>query len=277
MKKAWLKILVASLFSLFIGVLVTSILFTSGIFKLNIEEKIDYHLPILPEGIDSQISCGVSDSIGDVPDVYNTHLTYKLKISDNLSEMAKNADLIVRGRFINRRTNFLYPQAVEYNYDISRLPLAGYPSFEVTEVIKGELYRRELLTEDSPYYNRISIETKIYERILLSAGVIEHYVNVPDPLYIEPELETEYILFLNQEIDEKYDYVSHSLSEPLYIKLSGTKAELLCNLIDYKGYLKSECDTSLGDKMQAYYYGTKINFKDDITGKTLDEIKAQIK
>ena len=69
----------------------------------------------------------------------------------------------------------------------------------------------------------------------------------------------------------------HSLSEPLYVKLNGDKAELLCNLIDYKGYLKSRCDTNQEDILEVHYYGTKINLTDDITGKTLDEIKAVIK
>lgn len=277
MKKTWLKILCSSLVSLLVGVLVTSILFTSGIIKVNTEEKIEYHLSIIPSGIDSQIGCVLTDSTADDPDLYSANLTYKLSISDNLSEMAKNADLIVKGHFTYNKVGFLYPLPVEYTNAITRIPLAYYPSFEVTEVLKGELYRSEGITEDSPFYNKISVEMKIHERIIISAGTTEHYADVTDPLFIEPELDTEYILFLKKEVDEEYDYVSYSLSEPLYVKLNGDKAELLCNLKDYKGYLKSKNDTNLNDVIEVHYYGTKINLTDDITGKSLDEIKEAVK
>lgn len=277
MKKSTVKILCSSLVSLLAGVLITTLLFTSGVIKLHTEEKIEYHLPMVPESIDKTIGITLTDSAIDEPDLYSASLTYINKISDNLKEMSENADLVVRGRFVRNKIDYLYPQPVEYTNSIVRIPLGYYPEFEVTEVLKGELYRRETLKEDSPYYNRITIEVKSNERILLSAGLVEHYADMPDPLYIEPELENEYILFLNKKVDEEYDFVMHSLSEPLYVKLNGDKAELLCNLIDYKGYLKSRCNTNQEDIIEVHYYGTKINLTDDITGKTLDEIKAVIK
>ena len=277
MKKSTVKILCSSLISLLAGVLITTLLFTSGVIKLHTEEKIEYHLPMVPESIDKTIGITLTDSAIDEPDLYSVNLTYITKISDNWKEMSENADLVVRGRFVRNKIDYLYPQPVEYTNSIVRIPLGYYPEFEVTEVLKGELYRRETLKEDSPYYNRITIEVKSNERILLSAGLVEHYADMPDPLYIEPELENEYILFLNKKVDEEYDFVMHSLSEPLYVKLNGDKAELLCNLIDYKGYLKSRCNTNQEDIIEVHYYGTKINLTDDITGKTLDEIKAVIK
>ena len=267
MKNKGFKILLTYLISLLAGVIITSVLFLSGVIKVNYEEIYDYHLSAVPKSIDKTINILTDES--DKVVACEAALTYKVNISDNLKEMARNAEVVVKGKFVSSGSNLSYTLPIEYIGDVSRIPIAARMNFKVDEVLKGSMF----------FPNGIvaSIEMKEYERIMIEVGDgVNHYADVKDPLFIEPVMGNEYILFLDVK-EQMGDNALCTLSEPVYVNLSGGKAELLCNIKEYSGLMEEECITNNGAKFNVNFIGTKINLKDDITGKSLDEIRVIVR
>ena len=267
MKNKGFKILLTYLISLLAGVIITSVLFLSGVIKVNFEETYDYHLSAVPKSIDETIMVLQNDLGEDV--ACETVLSYKVNISRNLKDMASNADVVVKGKFVDYGGSLSYPLPVEYVGNVPRIPIAARMNFKVSEVLKGAMF----------FPNGIvaSIEMKEYERIMIEVGDgVNHYADVKDPLFIEPVMGNEYILFLDVK-EQIADYALCTLSEPVFIDFSGSKAELLCNVKEYNGLMSEECITNNGAKFNVNFIGTKINLKDDITGKSLDEIRVIVR
>lgn len=211
-------------------------------------------------------------SIGSI----TRHLDYSIALG--LSEMANGAEIIVIGEYTgldstwnmsrnprnpDEESNKNYVEGLLYN-------------FSVHEVLKGEL------DSDTILVNHRHSETKnmpISNAELDAAGVIvkeatewnEVRLTLEDPLYIEPEENATYILFLQENKNRNHYY---GAAEPFSIKVTDGVAALQSNLV---GHTDAFTQTVTLDNGQTVDVTTEIGtIEDTISGQTLEEVTEAI-
>lgn len=185
------------------------------------------------------------------------HLDYR--IADSLSEMVNGAQVIVVGEYTgldstwNMSRNPQNPQEESSETYVEGLLY----NFSVHEVLKGELDSDTILVN-----HRHSETQNLSEEIPLT---------IEDPLFIEPEENAAYILFLRENQRRGHYYAA---AEPFSIKDAGGTAELQSNLIGHTGAF---LQTATLENGQTVNIATEIGaIEDTISGHTFEEVKEAI-
>lgn len=204
------------------------------------------------------------------------HLDYR--IVDSLFEMVNGAQVIVVGEYTgldstwNMSRNPQNPQEESSEIYVEGLLY----NFSVHEVLKGELDSDTILVNHRHSETKNLIESNAE---IDSAGNIvkeatelnEIQFTFEDPLFIEPEETTVYILFLRENQRRGHYY---GAAEPFSIKDAGGTAELQSNLIGHTGAFLQTATLESG---QTINIATEIGaIEDTISGQTFEEVKEAI-
>ena len=212
------------------------------------------------------------------PDKYVT-MIYDYPVTSELNQMIETADYVVigeYGEFIGKwnssRDNF------DINKESSEFYTEGWKyKFKISEVLKGNIADDEIIVNHTyarkhTYVESNAIINEIGEIVEPATEYETITVNNPNPLFIEPEKEQTYILFLCHEdfFDTYYGAI-----EPFILKIENEKVILMSNLIDRTDRFELTEIASNGDIVQFNVNMEMIN--DTITGLTVAELKDIIK
>lgn len=211
---------------------------------------------------------GTVSSVESLPEpaqsITKIYQSYDYPVATNLEGMISNADYVVVGKYTgfdstwNMSRNPNNPaEADDDNYTEGRLYC-----FEIEEVLLGEIEEEEILVNQK-YSNTVSITES--NAVLNQAGeiiqpatesqtfdVVVHY-----PLYIEPELNTTYVLFLHKNTSADNYY---GACEPFIVQVNSNETvELKSNLIGQQTSFNEvayseegnmvECVTEMGEPL----------------------------
>ncbi|WP_368645444.1 hypothetical protein AB4027_11455 [Alkalibacterium putridalgicola] len=198
--------------------------------------------------------------------------------TSELKEMVETADLVAIGDYENFDRSWNMSRDLEdiYKEDEDRYVEGRIYNFKVDEIIKGHVDSE--LIEINMRYSEI-IEFEESNSVVSPEGIIEkeatevtiHEIEVIDPLYIEPELNRKYLVFLSKDDDFNNYYGS---IEPFSIVFdeNGT-AELKSNLLDGEhGELTSTTNHTIGGEdiiVEAHVEG---EIDDNITGESIEDL-----
>lgn len=204
------------------------------------------------------------------------HLDYR--IADSLPEMINGAQVIVVGEYTGLDSTWNMsrnPQNPEE--ESSEIYVEGLLyNFSVHEVLKGELDSDTILVNHRHSETQNLVESNAQ---INSEGVIikeateseEIPLTIEDPLFIEPEENVVYILFLRENQRRGHYY---GAAEPFSIKDAGGTAELQSNLIGHTGAF---LQTATLENGQTVNIATEIGaIEDTISGHTFEEVKEAI-
>ncbi|MEQ6391321.1 hypothetical protein RZN22_18780 [Bacillaceae bacterium S4-13-58] len=193
------------------------------------------------------------------------HTTADYPISESIREMVDNSDLVVMGQFKNMDSKWnMARNPNNIQEPDSNLYVEGHMyNFKVEKTITGKLNNEEI---------KVNIKYST-ERTYKDDDRSEFQAKTIDPLYIEPELNANYILFLNY--DENFDNYYGS-SEPFLILIEKNNiAKLISNTVNpIKSYNEQEIE--INDKKKVVISSEVAQIKDNITGKTLEQIINEI-
>lgn len=193
------------------------------------------------------------------------HTTADYPISESIREMVDNSDLVVMGQFKNMDSKWnMARNPNNIQEPDSNLYVEGHMyNFKVEKTITGKLNNEEI---------KVNIKYST-ERTYKDDDRSEFQAKTIDPLYIEPELNANYILFLNY--DENFDNYYGS-SEPFLILIEKNNiAKLISNTVNpIKSYNEQEIE--INDKKKVVISSEVAQIKDNITGKTLGQIINEI-
>lgn len=199
-------------------------------------------------------------------------------IIDDLPEMVHEAELIVVGEYTgldstwNMSRNPQNPQEESSETYVEGLLY----NFSVHEVLKGELDSDTILVNHRHSETQNLVESNAQ---INSEGVIikeateseEIPLTIADPLFIEPEENAIYILFLRENQRRGHYY---GAAEPFSIKDASGTAQLQSNLIGHTGAF---LQTATLENGQTVNIATEIGaIEDTISGHTFEEVKEAI-
>lgn len=200
------------------------------------------------------------------------------RIADSLSEMVNGAQVIVVGEYTGLDSTWNMsrnPQNPEE--ESSEIYVEGLLyNFSVHEVLKGELDSDTILVNHRHSETKNLIESNAE---IDSAGNIvkeatelnEIQFTLEDPLFIEPEENVVYILFLRENQRRGHYY---GAAEPFSIKVTDDVVALQSNLIEHTDDF---LQTATLENGQTINIATKIGaIEDTISGQTFEEVKEAI-
>lgn len=167
----------------------------------------------------------------------NDNLTYQqiinrdYEVAQSLEQLKENADIIVKGRYTSFIDTWnMSRDPVDIQKEDSEYYIEGKRyNFQIDEILKGQLQSYAIIVSlDSATKNSIDLRESEND----SPNIHEYMYE--NPLFIEPELGSEYVLFLdyNDEI-EGFDYYYGAI-EPFSILIKSDKALLQSNLLNTK-------------------------------------------
>ena len=223
------------------------------------------------------VSCGkqASDDANPIPypdEPYVAFIPSKdYPHADSVTSMTEQATYVVIGTY----TEFIKSWNMYGDSDDSYAEGRLY-SFAVEEVLKGSVEEKEILVNQQ-YLETLSYvesDEKIENGIITEEATwsVEHKIDYNNPMYIEPELGSRYVLFLDK---NTYYYGS---SEPFMIKLDGESAQLCSNIYTSsggEGGLTSETYTVNGREI--VLYSTALTGEDFVEGSSADDVLNEIR
>lgn len=214
-----------------------------------------------------------------VKQAISVNVSYDYPVTSSLEEMIEAADLIVAGRYTgldsiwNMRRN---PNDV--NEEDSENYVEGHLyKFEIDDIIKGKADSNSILVNhrysEQMSYTESNAITDEYGSII-QAATEEHEITftASDPLFIEPETGTTYILFLLK--DENFGNYYGAI-EPFSIKFENSVASLQSNLIDNGNTVSQEIPVE-GDRVVKLTIGGRLSVEDTISGNSYADILQRI-
>ena len=232
--------------ALFLSLLLTAVFFTScGEAPKNQENNQSSTV----QEKESETDRGENENSKNIIDLsksgYEVTVMYDHDLSTSLEDMIKKSDyVLVATAKIN-----------------SFMGLNRNTVFSVEEVLKGEI-TAQTIEVSSAYFN---IE-----------NVNDYYGNVlfRNPLYVEPEINNTYLLFVNKESSLNREFYSPSTT-PFMVKIEKGHLKLELPEIMTQGYvrLKAVSDTN---KLVEYTYMFGV-YTDNISSKSLKEVRTLIK
>ena len=207
-------------------------------------------------------------------------VSYDYPVASDLQQMIDNADYIVIGEYtgFNSTWNMARnPDNIEEedseNYVEGRLY-----SFTVDTAIKGIIDDSSILINHR--YSEV-INTTESNAVIDSEGRIlkeatesnELSVEIASPLYIEPEFNCKYILFLCKDADFGYYYAS---TEPFTIKITNGDAVLQSNLLTNISNFTQRVETTDSKEIDVTIDLGSISIVDEVSGNSSEEIIRMI-
>lgn len=196
-------------------------------------------------------------------------------IQKNLEEMVKVAPIIVTGYYESldyRSVNTLESTSLHQLYDEGRVY-----QFHVTDYVKGQCpnkieigqkYSREVAVTDD---NAVVDESGLIKKSATESNT--NVYTVLDGDFMEPQLEKEYVLFLNVE----HEGIYYPGSTPFVIELSNDTAQLKAQWLK-EDNLDSQTIENEDGKKVTFNIESNIDtsYQDNITGMSKSELIQQI-
>lgn len=196
-------------------------------------------------------------------------------IQKNLEEMVKVAPIIVTGYYESldyRSVNTLESTSLHQLYDEGRVY-----QFHVTDHVKGQCpnkieigqkYSREVAVTDD---NAVVDESGLIKKSATESNT--NVYTVLDGDFMEPQLEKEYVLFLNVE----HEGIYYPGSTPFVIELSNDTAQLKAQWLK-EDNLDSQTIENEDGKKVTFNIESNIDtsYQDNITGMSKSELIQQI-
>lgn len=205
-------------------------------------------------------------------------MSYDYPVATNLSQMTDEADLIVIGKYVGLDSiwNMARDPDNVKNEDSENYVEGQLYSFVIDDVLKGDTVTDTILVNHrySETVKSIESNAKINEEgIIVKAATKSNEITlkVLDPLFIEPDLNSTYILFLlkDQDFGNYYGAI-----EPFVIKITDEIAVLQSNLIDKADNFVQPIDIDGSRTVEVIIDGVSID--DTISGKSFEDIKKAI-
>lgn len=148
-----------------------------------------------------------------------------LLVADSLDNMQDKAEVIVRGKYISfdHEWNMARNQENILEEDPNIYVGGKLYNFEITEVLKGTTETSNILVN---HRYKEKNEVDLREEDAKEPDI--HTYETIDPLFIEPDLGDEYVLFLVKEDTLNYYYAAN---EPFMMKIQNDDVVLQSNLI----------------------------------------------
>lgn len=171
------------------------------------------------------------------------HLS-EIKTAKNLSEMIEEADVIVIGQYegLNSTVNLIREEEDETKESTEEYLGGKIYNFHIDETLKGEVEEDSILLAHR-YSKKFAIDEIL--------GHEDKEVEEADPTYINPSMGKTYVAFLKKPKVE--DFYEQS-AEPYLIKVDDNEQ------VEVKSNVEDD-----------------LNFDDTIEGKSLEELKEEIK
>lgn len=214
----------------------------------------------------------------------NLVVSYDIMSTNNLSNMVEESEVIVLGTYksfdsswnMARNPHDLNKEATD-DYIEGRLY-----NFTVDEVLAGDLKTKEIRINHR-YSETIKYEETSGDEIISPEGILIkepskvtiHELENKDPLFIEPEYNKQYIVFLKKSFNSE-DNIYLRAIEPYLISIDANEvATLESNLINYnpKAY---KIDKALNNSTLSISNEINGEITDRISGKKLQNLKKEI-
>ncbi|GGB72890.1 cardiolipin synthase [Fictibacillus barbaricus] len=186
-------------------------------------------------------------------------------VTENLDEMAIESDLVVMGKYVKLDSKWNMARNPK---DISQEDPENYVeghiyTFKVDYVVKGNIQNKKMIEINHRYSETIDIED--------GDGNVEKATNL-DPLYIQPDLNAKYVVFLKYEPTQNHYYKA---IEPFTVKINELdKVELQSNLLSSVNKAKKN-EFKAGNK--TFIIDNEIHkIQDNISGMSIEELKSKI-
>ncbi|SDY04025.1 hypothetical protein SAMN05421736_101207 [Evansella caseinilytica] len=194
---------------------------------------------------------------------------YDYPVAENLEAMATEADVVVRGTFSRFKETW---NMARHPVDISEPDRENYVEghlyeFDVDEVILGQIDNKQM-TVNYRYSELIQVENSKEDLF---------DITVEDPRYIKPELNTEYILFLNY--DDDFDNYYGAI-EPFQLQMTkDSQVELITKLTSNELQIAESANNTftLDDGTIVHVDSELDRIDDHITGLKFEDIITKIK
>lgn len=219
----------------------------------------------------------INEAVLSMPDAITVSFDYP--VAADLKQMAEGAQYIVIGEYT--RFNSAWNMARDPR-DITKEDPDNYTEgwlydFNVEKILKGSIADASIqvnhrhsetisVTESDAEVNSLGI---IVKQATVTNKVA---VEVADPTFIEPELNSKYVLFLCK--DNTFGYYYAAL-EPFSIKLEDKVAVLQSNLSGDNDPFHSRVTASNSKQIDVNFFGS-VSITDRISGMSYDELIGKI-
>lgn len=208
------------------------------------------------------------------PQSQNILVTKDFNVASNLEEMVNSSDLIAVGAYENLDSTW----NMSGSPDSSEYVEGRLYNFKVEETLKGQ--SDETIQINHRYSETIPVEVTSGDEEISEEGILikeaseteQYTIENKDPLFIEPEVNEQYIVFLKKGETGNY----FAAVEPYLIKFNENNiAELQSNLINL-----DEADLSFSEEVggQEVTVDNDIHVQvvDNLSGETFNTIKEMI-
>ena len=186
-------------------------------------------------------------------------------VAQSLTEMTAAADVVVSGQYRGLDSTWTMARNPEnIQQEDETYYMEGYRyRFEVEEILKGTVEEKEILVNQK-HSTTLSVRSAVSD--------MDGTVIAENPLFIEPEEDKTYILFLNY--DAEFDNY-YGATEPFSVlcRDDGT-AKLQSNLIDHNGIFVQEALFGETEPVQILMEAPALS--DAISGRPAEEIREEI-
>ncbi len=213
------------------------------------------------------------------PEIPTMQISMDYPATESLEEMAEAASCIIKGTYNGEYSIWnMARDPMDPSKEDPKLYYEGrLYTFHVEEVIKGDVAESEIQVNHSYAHNETYTES---DAVVDELGIVqkeatwskEHTLLIKDPLFTEPQKDTEYILFLIKSDDFDHYY---GAIEPFMIRLDQGKAVLQTNLTREKNISEETITTEDGFTIRVIQDGGG-GLKDTITGLTEEELEERI-
>lgn len=191
-------------------------------------------------------------------------------IAQSLEQLKEVSDVIVKGKYTKFIDTWnMSRDPVDIQKEDSEYYIEGKNyRFEIEEVIKGNPESSSIIVSmESHSRNSIDLRKNDHDEIDI------HYYTYTNPLFIEPDIGDEYVLFLdyNNSI-ENFDYYYGAI-EPFSIKIENNETKLQSNLISNKTRKQKESTIINVDGIQVNVKHELVSLNDFVGKINYDQLK----
>lgn len=192
------------------------------------------------------------------------------EIAQSLEQLKEVSDVIVKGKYTKFIDTWnMSRDPVDIQKEDSEYYIEGKNyRFEIEEVIKGNPESSSIIVSmESHSRNSIDLRENDHDQIDI------HYYTYTSPLFIEPDIDDEYVLFLdyNNSI-ENFDYYYGAI-EPFSIKIENNETVLQSNLISTKTRKQKESTIINVDGIQVNVKQELVSLNDFVGKINYDQLK----
>lgn len=205
---------------------------------------------------------------------------YDYPVASTLDEMAEESEFIVIGRYtgLDSKWNMARNPENIMEEDSENYVEGWLYSFEVDDVLKGSLEKSGTILVNHKYSQLVTAAESNavvdHEGNILKAATKENTLSfsIHDPMFIEPELDSAYILFLSRDKDFGNYYAA---VEPFSIKVENGIPELQSNLLNHTKTFSEEIAIGRGRTVDVLC-DVGMGVDDFISGRSLEDITQAI-